>query len=161
MAEPDYYEERFMREALLEAERAALEDEVPVGAVVVFMGQIVGRGHNNVIAALDPTGHAEIVAIREAARTLGNYRLAECDVYVTMESCAMCAGAMVHARIRRLFYGAADAKGGAVESTQRLLEIPQLNHRVIAQGGLRDRDAAALLKNFFRKRRQSSSHSGT
>lgn len=149
----DYYQERFMREALLEAEQAAIENEVPVGAVVVFMGRIVGRGHNNVIAMLDPTGHAEMVALRAAAQTLGNYRLPDCDLYVTLESCAMCAGAMVHARIRRLFYGAVDAKGGSVISTQRLLEIPQLNHRVIASGGHRERDAAALLQDFFRKRR--------
>ena len=144
-----------MREALLEAERAALENEVPVGAVVVFMGSVVGRGHNSVVATLDPTGHAEMVALRAAARTLENYRLTDCDVYVTLESCAMCAGAMVHARIRRLFYGAADPKGGAIVSTQRLLEIPQLNHRVIAAGGYREPEAVALLRDFFRKRRST------
>ena len=153
MSDLDYYEARFMKEALLEAERGGLQDEVPVGAIVVFMGSIVGRGHNNVISAVDPTGHAEIVALREAARSLGNYRLSDCDLYVTLESCAMCAGAMVHSRIRHLFYGAADPKGGAVESTQRLLEIPQLNHRVIARGGLLEKEAAALLQDFFRRKR--------
>ena len=142
-----------MREALLEAERADLENEVAVGAVVVFMGKIVGRGHNNVVAMADPTGHAEIVAMRDAARTLGNYRLVDCDLYVTIESCAMCAGAMLHARIQHLFYGAADAKWGAIESTQRLLEVPALNHRVMARGGFLVKEAAALLQEFFRKRR--------
>ena len=151
----EVYEDRFMREALIEAERAALEEEVPVGAVVVLLGRIVGRGHNNVIATLDPTCHAEMVALRAAAKTLENYRLTDCDLYVTLESCAMCAGAMVNARIRRLFYGAADPKSGAVVSTQRLLEIPQLNHRVIASGGYRDSEAAALLQDFFRKRRST------
>ncbi|MBI4455202.1 MAG: nucleoside deaminase [Acidobacteria bacterium] len=153
MNELDFYEIRFMREALLEAERADLEDEVPVGSVVVFMGKIVGRGHNSVSTRLDPTAHAEMIAMREAARALGNYRLVDCDLYVTLESCAMCAGAMVHARIRRLFYGAADPKGGAIESTQRLLEIPQLNHRVIACGGFLDKEATALLQEFFRQKR--------
>ncbi|MBI3940657.1 MAG: nucleoside deaminase [Acidobacteria bacterium] len=153
MAELDFYEERFMREALLEAERAALEQEVPIGAVVVFMRKIVGRGHNNVLTTRDPTGHAEVVAMRDAARTLENYRLPDCDIYVTVESCAMCAGAMVHARIRNLFYGAADPKGGAVESTQRLLQIPQLNHRVLARGHFLEREAAALLREFFLTKR--------
>jgi tRNA(adenine34) deaminase len=147
------YEPRFMQEALVEAERAELENEVPIGAVVTFMGKIVGRGHNSVIKAIDPTGHAEILAMREAAGTLRNYRLTDCDLYVTIEPCAMCAGAMVHARIRHLFYGTADPKGGAIESTQRLLEIPQLNHRVIAQGGFLEKESAALLQEFFRQRR--------
>ncbi len=153
MREASFYDSRFMQEALIEAEQARLEDEVPVGAVVVYMGKIVGRGHNNVISTSDPTGHAEVIALREAARTLGNCRLPECDLYCTIEPCAMCAGAMVHARIRHLFYGAADPKGGAVESTQRLLEIPQLNHRVIAQGGFLEKECASLLQGFFREKR--------
>src|SRR5687768_6523600 len=127
---------RFMREAILEGEQAGLQNEVPVGATVVFMGQIVGRGHNRVISDVDPTSHAEIVAMRDAARFLANYRLNDCDLYVTIEPCAMCAGAMVLARIRNLFYGAPDLKGGAITSTQSLLEIPELNHRVIASGGI-------------------------
>jgi tRNA(adenine34) deaminase len=146
---------RFMREAILEGERAGLQHEVPVGAVVVFMGQIVGRGHNQVISDTDPTGHAEIVAMRDAARSLANYRLTDCDLYVTIEPCAMCAGAMVHARIRNLYYGAPDPKGGAIESTQAMLEIPGLNHRVIACGGVLARECAALLKEFFQQRRGS------
>ncbi|HEY3132196.1 MAG TPA: tRNA adenosine(34) deaminase TadA [Acidobacteriota bacterium] len=153
MPQANFYDPRFMQEALVEAERARLEDEVPLGAVVVYMSKIVGRGHNSVISTGDPTGHAEIIALREAARTLRNYRLPDCDLYCTIEPCAMCAGAMVHSRIRHLFYGAADPKGGAIESTQRLLQIPQLNHRVIAQGGFLEKESAALLQEFFKQRR--------
>ena len=153
MIRSDGYETRFMLEALREAECAVLEDEVPVGAVVVFMGKIVGRGHNQVIVGLDPTGHAEVLAMRLAATTLGNYRLVDCDLYATVEPCAMCAGAMVNARIRNLFYGAADPKGGAVVSTQRLLETSSLNHRVTARGGFLQSEAAALLQEFFRRKR--------
>jgi len=148
-----FYEERFMDEALLEAEHASLEGEVPVGAVVVFMGKIVGRGHNRMINDLDPTAHAEIAALREAATVLKNYRLIDCDLYATVEPCAMCAGAMLHARIRHLFFGALDPKGGAVESTQRFFEIPQLNHRVSVHGGFRRELCASLLQSFFRGKR--------
>jgi tRNA(adenine34) deaminase len=150
-----FYEQRFMDEALVEAEQASLEGEVPVGAVVVFMGKIVGRGHNRMINDLDPTAHAEIVALRDAAAALKNYRLADCDLYATIEPCAMCAGAMVHARIRHLFFGALDPKGGATQSTQKFFETPQLNHRVSAQGGFRKEECASLLQEFFREKRQS------
>ena len=142
-----------MREALCEAERAVLEGEVPVGAVVVYMGRIVGRGHNRVIAASDPTAHAEILALKDAGTVLGNYRLLDTDLYCTIEPCAMCAGAMVHARIRSLFYGAGDPKGGAVVSTQRLFENPALNHRIGASGGFLEQESADLLRTFFKVRR--------
>jgi tRNA(adenine34) deaminase len=142
-----------MEEALRSAQRALEAGEVPVGAVVVCNGRIVGRGWNRNITDCDPTAHAEVVALREAGTAVGNHRLAECDLFVTIEPCAMCAGAMVHARIKRLVYGADDPKAGAVRSVMKLLEHPQLNHQVETRGGVLAGRCAEVLQDFFRSRR--------
>lgn len=142
-----------MREALREAEKGLREDEVPVGAVVVCGGEIIGRGHNRPISTNDPTAHAEILALRKAARRIKNYRLTGCDLYVTIEPCPMCAGAMVHARIARLFYGAPDPKGGGVASLYSIGADGRLNHTFRAQGGILEEESRELLRAFFRKRR--------
>ncbi|HEV2276173.1 MAG TPA: tRNA adenosine(34) deaminase TadA [Acidobacteriaceae bacterium] len=139
--------------ALEEARAAAAAGEVPVGAIVVREGMIVGRGQNRVLRDLDPTAHAEMVAMREAARTLGNYRLTECDLFVTLEPCAMCAGAITHARLGRLIYAAADPKAGAVHSVLQVLNHPALNHVTAVTGGLRAAESADLLRSFFQQRR--------
>ncbi len=144
----------FMELALTEALAAEAEGEVPVGAVVVREGEVIARAHNQSVAASDPTAHAEVLALRAAAEQLGNYRLTDCDLYVTLEPCAMCAGALVHARIRRLVYAAADPKAGAIASHLRLLEAPHLNHRVEVTGGVLAEEAAAHLQRFFVLRRQ-------
>jgi tRNA(adenine34) deaminase len=146
-------DELWMEEALRSAQRALEAGEVPVGAVVVYQGRIVGRGWNQNISECDPTAHAEIVALREAGAALGNHRLAECDLFVTIEPCAMCAGAMVHARINRMIYGADDPKAGAVRSVMKLLDHPQLNHRVEVRGGVLAGRCAGVLQEFFRSRR--------
>jgi tRNA(adenine34) deaminase len=142
-----------MQAALEEARTAAERGEVPVGAVVVNDGRIVARAGNRTIADCDPTAHAEIVALREAAQKIGNYRLLDATLYVTIEPCAMCAGAMVQARIARLVYGAEDPKGGAVRSCFSILDHPQLNHQVEVTSGVLSEDAAELLKIFFAARR--------
>jgi tRNA(adenine34) deaminase len=142
-----------MEEALCAAQRARETGEVPVGAVVVYQGNIVGRGWNRNIGDCDPTAHAEIMALRQAGATLGNHRLAGCDLFATIEPCAMCAGALVHARVKRLVYGADDVKAGAVQSVMHLLENPQLNHRVEARGGVLAGRCAELLQTFFKSRR--------
>lgn len=145
---------RFMRLALAEARRAAEAGEVPVGAVVVVEGEVVGVGHNQPIGAVDPTAHAEIVALRDAARRVGNYRLPGATVYVTVEPCLMCVGALVHARVATLVYGAPEPKAGAVESTQRAHEHPALNHRIEVVSGVLADECAALMREFFRERRE-------
>jgi tRNA(adenine34) deaminase len=142
-----------MEEALRCAQRALEAGEVPVGAVVVRDGQIVGRGWNRNIADSDPTAHAEMVALREAGATVGNHRLEGCDLFATIEPCAMCAGALVHARIKRLVYGADDAKAGAVHSVLQVLNHPQLNHKIEVRGGVLGGRSAELLQSFFRSRR--------
>ena len=146
-------DELWMEEALREALRAQALGEVPVGAVVVYQGRVIGRGCNRPISANDPTSHAEILALREAGQTLGNYRLLECDLYVTVEPCAMCAGAITHARIRRLVYGADDSKAGAVHSMLQVLNHPKLNHRVEVISGVLAARCMDLLQTFFRERR--------
>lgn len=146
-------DELWMEEALRCAQRALEAGEVPVGAVVVRQGRIVGRGWNRNIADHDPTAHAEIAALREAGASLGNHRLVDCDLFVTIEPCAMCAGAMVHARIKRLVYGADDPKAGAVQSVMRVLSQPQLNHQVEVRGGVLAGRCAEVLQEFFRNRR--------
>jgi tRNA(adenine34) deaminase len=146
----------FMHQALAEARAAEAAGEVPVGAVVVRDGEVLARAHNQPIGLNDPTAHAEILALRFAATKLGNYRLTGCDLYVTLEPCAMCAAALVHARIRRLIYAAADPKAGAVASTLRLLDAPHLNHRVEVVSGLLADEASALLQRFFAMRRGPS-----
>lgn len=143
----------FMQEALKLAAQAAAAGEVPVGAVVVKDGAIVGRGYNQPIAGSDPTAHAEIVAMRDAGKTLGNYRLADCDLYVTLEPCVMCSGAIMHARIRRVIFGARDPKTGACGSAIDLFAQPQLNHHAEVNGGMLAGEAAALLQDFFVQRR--------
>jgi tRNA(adenine34) deaminase len=139
--------------ALEEAARAAQAGEVPVGAVVVLDGRCLASGHNQPIASHDPTAHAEIVALRAAAGTLGNYRLTGATLYATIEPCAMCCGAALHARIARLVYGADDAKAGAVRSVHQLLDDARLNHRVEVTAGVRAAEGGALLREFFRARR--------
>src|SRR3989454_9802495 len=146
-------DDALMREALAEAERGTMAGEVPVGAVVVVEGAIVGRAHNAPIALGDPTAHAEVLALREAARKLGNYRLTGATLYATVEPCAMCCGAVLQARLARLVYGVRDPKAGAVESLYRLLDDARLNHRVSTRGGLLAADSAALLGEFFETRR--------
>jgi tRNA(adenine34) deaminase len=147
----------YLRAAIDEAVAAERDGEVPVGAVVVYEGAIVGRGNNRVLRDNDPTAHAEIVAMRAAGQALGNYRLENCTLYVTLEPCAMCAGAILHARIQRLVYAATDPKAGACGSVLSVMNHPQLNHKVKVEAGLLAEECGALLTNFFRARRQARS----
>lgn len=149
----DERDERFMRHALGLAQRAREEGEVPVGAVVVLDEKVVGEGWNRPISASDPTAHAEIQAMRAAASTRKNYRLVGATLYVTLEPCAMCVGAMFHARIRRVVFGAADPKTGAAGSTVNLFEEGRLNHHALVQGGVLAAECGALLSSFFAARR--------
>ena len=144
-----------MRHALEQALEGERRGEVPVGAVVVIDGEVAGAGFNQPIRANDPTAHAEIVAIRQAATRRGNYRLTGATLYVTIEPCQMCVGAMVHARIARLVYGAREPKAGAIDSVMRAHEHSALNHRMIATGGVLDDDCRALMQRFFQERRGS------
>jgi len=144
---------KFMSIALEEARAAAARGEVPVGCVVVRDGTIVARAGNRTIADHDPTAHAELIAIRAAASALGSERLADCDLYVTLEPCAMCAAAMSFARIRRLYFGAADTKGGAVEHGVRFFAAPTCHHRPEVYGGINESEGGELLKDFFQARR--------
>jgi tRNA(adenine34) deaminase len=146
-------DEAFMVAALEEARCGLEAGEVPVGAVVVIDGRIVARAHNAPIALADPTAHAEILALREAARARRNYRLTGATLYATVEPCPMCCGAALHARVDRLVYGAPDPKAGAVDSLYRLLDDPRLNHRVATRGGIRSEESASLLRTFFAARR--------
>ena len=146
-------DENFMRTALELAERAGAAGEVPVGAVVVKDGAIIGRGYNQPITSRDPTAHAEVIALRDAATRLGNYRLGGCDLYVTLEPCAMCSGAMFHARIARVVYGAADPKTGACGSVVDLYADPRLNHHTVVTGGVLGAEAGVLIQRFFISRR--------
>jgi tRNA(adenine34) deaminase len=143
----------FMEMALSEARAAGATGEVPVGCVIVRGGAVVARAGNRTLADADPTAHAELLAIRQAAAALGSDRLTECDLYVTLEPCAMCAAAIAFARIRRLYYGAADAKGGAVENGVRFFASPTCHHRPEIYGGMAEAEASALLKEFFKERR--------
>jgi tRNA(adenine34) deaminase len=143
----------YLREAIAEAHAAEAAGEVPVGAVVVHENKIIGRGQNRVLRDSDPTAHAEIVALRQAGRALANYRLEDCTLYVTLEPCAMCAGAILHARIARLVYAAADPKAGACGSVLAVMNHPQLNHKVELSTGLLAEECSLLLTNFFRRRR--------
>jgi tRNA(adenine34) deaminase len=145
-----------MRTALAEARKAAEAGEVPIGAVVVHDGAIIAQGQNSVIRTNDPTAHAEIVALRHAASMLGNYRLNDCTVYATLEPCAMCAGAMIHARIDRLVYGTADPKAGACGSVLSVINHPQLNHQLQVVQGVLAEQCSDLLRVFFRDRRVKS-----
>ena len=146
-------DELWMEEALRCAQRALEMGEVPVGAVVVRDGKIIGCGWNRNIENADPTAHAEIIALREAGATVGNHRLGDCELFVTIEPCAMCAGAIVHARIKGLVYGSDDPKAGAVRSVIQVLNHPQLNHKVEVRSGVLAGRSAELLQTFFRHRR--------
>ena len=145
----------YMHEALALARLAAGRGEVPVGAVVVLNGEIVGRGHNQPISSVDPTAHAEIVALRDAAQRVGNYRLTGATLYVTVEPCLMCVGALVHARIDTVVFGAPESKAGALESTQRAHEHPALNHRLTVVSGVMASECRDLMREFFAKVRSS------
>ena len=142
-----------MRTALEQALEARRHNEVPVGAVVVDGGEIVGVGFNQPVGAQDPSAHAEIVALRAAAKHLGNYRLTGCTLYVTIEPCQMCVGAMIHARVARVVYGAVEPKAGAIESAMRAHEHPALNHRMTATGGVLEAECREVIQEFFRERR--------
>lgn len=144
---------KYMDEALLLAKAAAENGEVPVGAIVVKDGKIIGRGANHPLAAHDPTAHAEIIAIRAAATALGSDRLTGCDLWVTLEPCAMCAGAIAHARISRLYYGASDPKGGAVEHGPKLFSQPTIHHKPEIYGGIGADESSQMLKAFFASKR--------
>jgi tRNA(adenine34) deaminase len=148
----------FMREALSLALEAVAAGEVPVGAIVVKDGAVVGRGHNRPVAGRDPTAHAEVMALRDAAERIGNYRLAECMLYVTLEPCAMCAGAIMNARISRVVYGAADPNSGACGSVVDLFAENRLNHHATVVGGVLAKEAAKMLRDFFSARRRTSGH---
>jgi tRNA(adenine34) deaminase len=149
----DALDELHMEEALRAAQRALEAGEVPVGAVIVCEGRVIARGWNRNLADNDPTAHAEIIALREAGAIVGNHRLGDCELFATIEPCAMCAGALVHARIGRLVYGADDPKAGAVHSIMNVLNHPQLNHHMEIKGGVLAGRSAELLQSFFRERR--------
>jgi len=146
--------ETFMDAALEQARLALAAGEVPIGAVLVIDDEIVARAFNQPISSCDPTAHAEVLVVREAARIVGNYRLTAADVYVTLEPCLMCVGALIHARVRRLIYGAAEPKTGALVSTTRTLETPGLNHRFEVTGGVCEDAARELIQEFFREKRR-------
>ena len=148
---------KFMRAALGEAARAMKEEEVPVGAVVVHEGRVLARAHNRSLHLHDPTAHAEVLALRRAARKLGNYRLPGCSLYATIEPCAMCAGAIVQARLRCVVFGTEDPKAGAAGSVLAILNHPQLNHRVEVRRGVLKEECASMLREFFRHRRKKKS----
>lgn len=145
---------RYMREALRQARRGYREDEVPVGAVLVCKEEIIARTHNRPIHLNDPSAHAEILALRRAGHKLGNYRLPACTLYVTIEPCAMCVGAIVQARIQRLVVGATDPKAGACGSALKVLNHQKLNHQVIFESGILQADCSTILRRFFRERRK-------
>lgn len=150
---PAQIDEHWMRRALSLAGRAEEEGEVPIGALVVLDGEVIGEGWNRPIGTTDPTAHAEVVALRDAATRVGNYRLTGSTLYVTLEPCIMCAGAMVHARVARLVFGASDPKRGAMKGNCAALELPGLNHRIEVAGGVLEAECAARLQAFFRARR--------
>jgi tRNA(adenine34) deaminase len=147
---PDEY---FMREALRQGQKAYAADEVPVGAVVVRENKIIGRAHNQVELLKDATAHAEMLALTQAEAAVGDWRLTDCDLYVTKEPCAMCAGALVHIRIRRVIFGCADSSAGAAGSVMNLLQMQSFNHRCQVTAGVLQKECAAILQDFFRKRR--------
>jgi len=152
--EPLPEDTQWMQQALALATQADQLNEVPVGALVVRAGEVLGRGWNQPISACDPTAHAEVLALRNAAQAVGNYRLPGATLYVTIEPCTMCAGAIVHARIERVVFGAAEPKAGAVQSNAKVFEQEQLNHRVIALGGVCEEESMALIQAFFKRRRR-------
>lgn len=150
---PESSVQTWMQAAIAEARAAEAAGEVPVGAVVIKNGEIVARGQNRVLRDVDPTAHAEMISLRAAAEVIGNYRLTGCELYVTLEPCAMCSGAMVHARIDRLVYGASDPKAGAAGSVMAVVNHPQLNHQMEVTGGVLAVECSTILKKFFRAKR--------
>lgn len=146
-------DEKFMRRALELAQFAQLQDEVPVGALIVLQDEIIAEGWNQVINLADPSAHAEIVAIREASKTLANYRLPDCELYVTIEPCTMCFGTMVHSRIERVVYGAKEPRAGMLDSNTQLSEADFYNHKLRWQGGILEQECSSLISEFFRRRR--------
>jgi len=150
-------DEFYMAKALQLAEQAGAAGEVPVGAIVVKDGEIVGEGFNQPISGCDPTAHAEIVAMRNAANNLSNYRLSDCDLYVTIEPCTMCVGAMVHGRIRRVLFGALEPRAGALQSQLQLMDQSHYNHSIEWQGGVLAQECGDLISSFFRRKRESKS----
>ena len=150
----DAQDELFMEAALRAAARALEAGEVPVGAVIVSEGKVIAEGWNLNLTGNDPTAHAEVVALRKAGTLVGNHRLEDCELFATIEPCAMCAGALIHARIKRLVYGAVDPKAGAVHSVLQVINHPQLNHRIDVRGGVLAGRCAEILQDFFRQRRQ-------
>ena len=151
----------FMQQAIALAQQAAEQGEVPVGAIIVKDGEIIGQGSNTPIDTHDPTAHAEIIALRDAAQRIGNYRLVDCTLYVTLEPCAMCTGAMQHARIARVVYGASDAKTGACGSVVNLMAETKLNHHAVVEGGVFAEECGSLLSTFFKARRKQASKAKT
>lgn len=145
----------FLQHALELAKYAQALDEVPIGAIIVKDDQIIGKGWNHLIGRCDPTSHAEIMALREAAQTIGNYRLIGCTLYTTLEPCAMCAGAIIHARIKRLVFGASDPKSGAAGSVLNIFKADGINHRVEVSSGILQKECGDLLTEFFRKKREN------
>ncbi len=144
----------WMQEALKEAQKACDKNEVPVGAVVVRDQEIIARAHNQPISGCNPVAHAEILALQMAASAINNYRLVDCDLYVTLEPCTMCAGAIIHSRIRRVIFGALEPKAGAVTSVTKVFEQPQMNHRVAVVAGVMEEECSTMISYFFRDRRQ-------
>jgi len=153
--QPAFTDQDFMAQAMDLATQAAQIGEVPVGALVVCDGQIIGQGYNQTISAHDPCAHAEIMALRQAAQNIGNYRLSGCDLYVTLEPCTMCVGAIIHARIKRLVYAATEPKAGAVASQLQLFSLPHFNHVVQVESGLMADEASTMLSSFFKQRRMA------
>lgn len=147
--------EKYMKEALKEAKKAYEIDEVPIGCVIVKDGKIIARGHNLREKTNDTTAHAEIVAIRKATKKLKSWRLENCDIYVTIEPCSMCAGAIMWSKIKHVYFGAKDIKGGALGSSFNLFEVPNINHRPQVSGGILEEEAASLMKNFFKLKREN------
>ena len=150
------FDSTFMREALRQAEKALKAEEVPIGAVVVQSGRIIAKAYNQVELLKDATAHAEMLAITQAEAAVGDWRLSDCDLYVTKEPCPMCAGAIVHVRMRRVIFGCPDERGGAAGGVMNLLQVPTLNHRSEITSGVLRRECAAMLQSFFRARRKSN-----
>ena len=149
-------DDEFMRRAMVLAEQAAAVGEVPVGALVVKDGEIIAEGYNQPITSCDPTGHAEIIAMRNACAALGNYRLSGCDLYVTIEPCTMCVGAMIHGRIGRIVFGAPEPRAGALQSQLRLMDENHYNHSIEWQGGVLAEECGEIISSFFRRKRAKS-----
>jgi tRNA(adenine34) deaminase len=145
----------WMREAMIEAQKAWDRDEVPVGAIVVREGEIVGRGFNQPISGCNPVAHAEVMALQDAARKIGNYRLVDCELFVTLEPCTMCAGAIIHSRVKRVIFGALEPKAGALVSQSQVLEMPCMNYQVAMTSGVLEQECSEMISAFFKARREA------